>query len=469
MAHTAPIGAAAVQRKGPAHRAAVVGGIEVIKNETGGAAVIQRLQIGVDHGVGQAPDAAHQRQAAVFQAVELGQAAGLEARGNQGDVAAAKDAVRQRLVVIQPHRHAPRVRLRLRCQRMFQGGVAAAQNQQLSATTHHFLDAAEHQRQAFLFGEPAHQRKQRSIGQQIQTGLGLQGRFVQRLAGQFAPIKRVGEQGIVARVPDAAVHAIQDAAELRGAAAQQPVQTESLFRCLDFAGVAGADGADVVGIDQSGFHERYLAVKLQAVDTKGAGRQTQIGKTSGGKAALVGQVVDGEQGRNPLRAVPVGHAGRSKPGVPVMAMHQLGAPARVQAVGQVRRAPGQCGEAAVVVRIGVVLRIVVRVAGPVIQAGRHQHIGLQRATGGTQAGQFTEHDVHALAPGRREAADFFRRAKPRDDGRESGQQGPHRATLRAQRRRQCARHIGKTTGFEQGEQFGADLENAHVRDPGRGD
>ena len=152
-----------------------------------------------------------------------------------------------------------------------------------------------------------------------------------------------------------------------------------------------------------------------------------------------------------------------------MAMHQLGAPARVQAVGQVRRAPGQCGEAAVVVRIGVVLGIVVRVAGPVIQASRHQHIGLQRATGGAQAGQFTEHDVHALAPGRRETADFVRRAQPRDDGRESGQQGPHRATLRAQRCGQCARHIGKTTGFEQGEQFGADLENAHVRDPGRGD
>ena len=152
-----------------------------------------------------------------------------------------------------------------------------------------------------------------------------------------------------------------------------------------------------------------------------------------------------------------------------MAMHQLGAPARVQAVGQVRRAPGQCGEAAVVVRIRVVLRIVVRVAGPVIQARRHQHIGLQRATGGTQAGQFTEHDVHALTPGRGEAADFVRRAQPRDDGGESGQQGPHRATLRAQRGGQCARHIGKTTGFEQGEQFGADLENAHVRDPGRGD
>jgi hypothetical protein len=33
LAHTAPIGAAAVQGKGAAHRAAVVGGIKVIKNK----------------------------------------------------------------------------------------------------------------------------------------------------------------------------------------------------------------------------------------------------------------------------------------------------------------------------------------------------------------------------------------------------------------------------------------------------
>ena len=469
MAHTAPIGAAAVQRKGPAHCAAVVGGIEVIKNKTGGAAVIQRLQIGVDHGVCQAPDAAHQRQAAVFQAVELGQAAGLEARGDEGDVAAAEDAVGQRLVIVQAHRHLSRVRLRLRCQRMLQSGVATAQHQQLPATAHHFLDAAEHQRQAFLFGEPADQRKQRRIGQGLQTGLGLQSGFVERLAGQVAPIKRVGQQGIVARVPDAAVHAVQDAAQVRSAAAQQPVQAEALLRGLDFAGVGGADGADVVGVDQGGFHERHLPIKLQPVDAESAGGQAQIGKTPGSKTALVGQVVDGEQGGNPVRAVPEGHAGGRESGMPVVAMHQLRAPRAVQTVRKVRRAPTQYSKTPVVVGIGVVLPVVVGVARPVIQAGGHQYIGLQRPAAWAQAGKLTRNDVHFLAPGRREAADCVLRTQAVRYSGESGQQHAYRATLRAQRGRQGPGHIGKTTGFEQGEQFGADLENAHVQDPGRGD
>ena len=55
--------------------------------------------VGVDHRVGEAADAGDDRHAAVAQAVELGQAAGLEARRDQDGVAAGLHQVRQRLVV----------------------------------------------------------------------------------------------------------------------------------------------------------------------------------------------------------------------------------------------------------------------------------------------------------------------------------------------------------------------------------
>ena len=55
--------------------------------------------VGVDHRVGQAADPGHDRDRAVAQAVELGQAAGLEARRHEDGVAAALQQVRERLVV----------------------------------------------------------------------------------------------------------------------------------------------------------------------------------------------------------------------------------------------------------------------------------------------------------------------------------------------------------------------------------
>ena len=67
--------------------------------EAGGDAGVQRRDVGVDHRVGEAAGAGDDRHAAVAQAVELGQAAGLEARRDEDGVAAALHRVRERLVV----------------------------------------------------------------------------------------------------------------------------------------------------------------------------------------------------------------------------------------------------------------------------------------------------------------------------------------------------------------------------------
>ena len=45
-------------------------------------------------------------------------------------------------------------------------------------------------------------------------------------------------------------------------------------------------------------------------------------------------------------------------------------------MGQVRGTPTQCSKAPVVVGVGVLVGVFVGVAGAVIQAGCHQHIGV---------------------------------------------------------------------------------------------
>ena len=74
-------------------------GVQVVEHEAG--AVAGALVV-VDHGVGEAAGRAHDRQRPVAQAVHLVQAARLEARRHQEEVAAGLDAVRPRVVEADP-------------------------------------------------------------------------------------------------------------------------------------------------------------------------------------------------------------------------------------------------------------------------------------------------------------------------------------------------------------------------------
>ena len=84
---------------GAADGAGEGGGVDGGELEAGGGAGVQRGDVGVDHRVGEAAGAGDDGDAAVAQAVELGQAAGLEARGDDDGVAAGLHQVGERLVV----------------------------------------------------------------------------------------------------------------------------------------------------------------------------------------------------------------------------------------------------------------------------------------------------------------------------------------------------------------------------------
>ncbi len=89
----------AYRRRARSMQASKACGLALSKDEAGGRARVQRGRCCVDDGVGQTAGAAHHGQGAVTQAVDLIQAAGLEARRHQEDVGAGLDAVREVLVV----------------------------------------------------------------------------------------------------------------------------------------------------------------------------------------------------------------------------------------------------------------------------------------------------------------------------------------------------------------------------------
>ena len=344
----------------------------------------QRGQVSVYHGVGQAAHPTYQGQAAVLEAVHLGQAAGLKQRGHQGHIAAGKNAVGQGLVIAQMHRHPARMAYGLLLQGLLQPGLTAAQHQQLPSLRHDLVHPGQHQRQTFLLGDAANQRKQRRISLLAQPATALQGGFAQGLASHAG--RRVGmvDQGVRAWAPHRLIHRIEDAGELRVPPTQQAIEATALFRCLDFAGIAGADSAQMVGIVQAGFHEGHLAMELQAVELESRRRQAEFAKHLGVKKALVGQVVHRVERAHTLSwSGPVLEAGRCQAGMPVMAVQYLRRPVAVEPMGQVCRRPAQRGKAAVVVGIGAALGILIGVAGPRVQSRRFKHVGAHRplATG----------------------------------------------------------------------------------------
>ena len=136
--------------------------------EAGGAVFGQRLRVGIDDGVDQSAHTAHDRNRCVAKAIELGQAAGLEARRQHDRVGAGDDLVRVGLVVDQPHRDLPAKAQRSGGECLFQIGVAASLQHQLRALGEQFRQDGQHQIEAFLRAQPADDCEQRRLRVHLQ-------------------------------------------------------------------------------------------------------------------------------------------------------------------------------------------------------------------------------------------------------------------------------------------------------------
>ena len=160
----------------------------------------------------------------------------------------------------------------------------------------------------------------------MQPGLGF------GFAGQACGAEAGLDQRVGIRVPDRVVHAVEDAAQHRLARAQHPVEPAALFGLGDFTGVGGADRGDGVAVQQARFHEGHEAVEFESIEVEQRIGQAQGAAQGRVEHALVGQVVDGEDRGRP--ALPgrgkLVKVGEGQAGVPVVAVHHVGAPGGVQ-------------------------------------------------------------------------------------------------------------------------------------------
>ncbi|OIQ68650.1 hypothetical protein GALL_497540 [mine drainage metagenome] len=256
------------------------------------------------------------------------------------------------------------------------------------------------------------------------------------------------------RIPDRLINPVENAAQITGANLQQPVKTATLLGCLDFAGITGADGSDVISIKKSGLHERHLSMKLQPLHVKSRHGQTKFNKLPMRKKPLVSQVMHGVDTGDPVVfGRQISHVGRRKRGVPVMAVHHLHRPVDIKPVRQLRRQPAQQGEAAVIVGKRLALCVFVGGAGPAVQRRRINHVGHQIQTGQTALAQ-----QQSLTPGRTQLGQHRAGAQISQNRRKAGQQDAHIAALGSQGPGQRAGHIGQPSGLEQGVNLGTNLQ-----------
>ena len=75
----------------------------LMEDEAGCTVVGDAVFAGINDGIGKAARRPHQRQGTVFEAVELGEAAGFEAAWHKDDVATGNHLVRERFVVGDAH------------------------------------------------------------------------------------------------------------------------------------------------------------------------------------------------------------------------------------------------------------------------------------------------------------------------------------------------------------------------------
>ena len=111
---------------------------------------------------------------------------------------------------------------------------------------------------------------------------------------------------------------------------------------------------------------------------------------------------------------------RRQRGVPIMAVHHLRQPLIVHALRQLARHPAEQCEAAAIVRIRLSLRILIRVTGACIQAGRVDHVSLH-----VQSGEAAAAQRHGVTPRRYTLAQHDCVLQIRQDRRKPWQQQTH--------------------------------------------
>ena len=415
------------------HRAGEVGGCRRVEHEARRCSVLERGLGRIDHRVGETARAADQRHGTVAQAVDLIESARFVARGHDEDIRPCFDLVRQRFVVSDTRTDVSRIAIHGDAQSRLERLLAAAEDDDLQFLAHQLRQGIEHEIETLLFHQAPDEAEQRHVGPRRQGEGALQRGLVHRLVLQCMGVVGARDGAIARRIPLAVIGAVEDADQIIRAMLQQHLQTAAELGRADLAGVIRAHRVDHVRVRDPALDERGLAVEFQAVHGPQTGGQTELLEHVVGEQSLIGEVVYGEHGGRPRRGG--GEQRRHESALPVVAVHDIGAPVdsgaieghRLDRAAEHGKARGVVGPLhALAIRIGPAVPVEMR--RRVDQPHRHP-----------RAGEFALEQTHRIRKagqaqfgnGRQGAGLFDRLAIGRHDD-------AHVAAQRLQCRRQTA-------------------------------
>ena len=203
-----------------------------------------RRLVGVDHRVGEAADARHDRRRAVAQCAELGEPAGLEAGRHDDEIGARLKEMRKRLVIAEDAADRARAHRGGLSEAVFERPFAGAEQRELAAARDDPRQGWQQEVEPLLLREARDDGEQRPVGAGRQSELALQRSLVARphVDPERAVVLREG--GIGLGIPDLVVDAVEDAVQRGSARAQQAVERHAEFGRHDLAGIGRRDGRD---------------------------------------------------------------------------------------------------------------------------------------------------------------------------------------------------------------------------------
>ena len=407
------------------------------------------------HGVPQAAGFPNDGQGAIAQGNHLAQAAGLKLRGHEEHVRAGVNAVGQRAVHLEAGGYPAGVLLLGPAEQVHILGIAHAQHHQLHVFIHDFADDPVHQVQALLIAQAADDGDDGRFRLHIQAQFHLQGALAFGLAAQIVHRVTGGNEGIVFGVVLHHVDAVEHAGQVVPLGAEQAVHSFAVVRGLDFFGVGGADGGDLIGIYQAGLHEVGAAVAFQLVVGEIFIVQGQhVLHVLDAENALILQVVNGEHRADAREegqlSILDAQQGGNHAALPVVGVDDVRLEA--QQGQRVEYPAAEEAEAfmlvaahAVNVAAAKVILVVHKVEDYAVIFQRFDAAVLLAPAQVHLKVQFMLHLIGI----------FF------GDGAVKGQDDPHIVSLGGQHGRKGAHHVGQAAGFYKRDAFGGRKQDFH--------
>src|ERR1041385_7951994 len=258
------------------------------------AVTVPRQRVEIFDRVVEAAGRAHNRNRAVFEAVNLIEPARLIARRHQEHIGARFDLVRERVVETYGDADSLRVHGRELRNQLLIFLIAGPKNNKLQVHAEKLVDNIEQEIDPFLIGQPrddAEQRGRRPLRQVVEL---LQLLFTFALSGHI--VRRVVflDELVDLGIPFAIVDAVQNAVEVALALGEHALEPAAVFRRQYLFGIFTAYRREHVGAKNPAFQKIDLSVKLQILRRKIGGGEPEQGPLRKGKQPLVGEIMNRE-------------------------------------------------------------------------------------------------------------------------------------------------------------------------------